>query len=190
MRLRADILILTCLLAGAATAGADLTPATWNDVDLPDSGRTGNINYQRPVTGPEQYSDSLVSLEASLNDAVTVVQRPAAEPREVTTHQLPPSPNSTCLFFYAMGGVGAWQLGRSAKKIHLGSLPQWYHSGGPSQIGHAVVFDPNFAHIDLCHIGPVDPDGTAVCQPALRQSPPRRDQSFLTIQAPRAPPIS
>ena len=55
--------------------------------------------------------------------------------------QLPRTPGSAALLVSALVSVGAWQLARSAKNLHLANLPEWYHSGAPDQIGHAVAFD-------------------------------------------------
>lgn len=52
-------------------------------------------------------------------------------------------PSSIGLFLSGLMTVGAWHLGRSVGKWHphIGSLPEWYHDGGPLQVGHAVPFD-------------------------------------------------
>lgn len=76
----------------------------------------------------------------------------AAEPRgELLT--LTPGPSSVDLFLWALGGLGAWQLGRSARRVHWAALPSWYHAGGPQQIGHATPLDPSFHHAALPVVG-------------------------------------
>jgi len=54
---------------------------------------------------------------------------------------LPSEPDSVGLFLSALGTLGAWQLGRSSKKLHLGHLPDWYHAEGPRQIGHVLALE-------------------------------------------------
>jgi hypothetical protein len=72
-----------------------------------------------------------------------------SQPSSETPHQsqvvrqLPPGPSSISLFFTAIGGLGACRFGRSAKKFRFGSLPDWYHTGDPIQIGHASVIGLN-----------------------------------------------
>jgi hypothetical protein len=67
---------------------------------------------------------------------------------------VPAGPGSASLFLFALGGLGAWNLGRSARKLHLGCLPEWYHSGGPRQVGHATPLDLDFhlATAPLCRL--------------------------------------
>lgn len=58
---------------------------------------------------------------------------------------LPADRSSASLFLSALAGLGLWQLGRSAKNLHLGALPEWYHDGGPTQVGHATPLDLEFS---------------------------------------------
>lgn len=105
--------------------------------------------------------------------------------REVRTLRAGPSSAALCLA--GMLSAGAWGVVRSVKVSHLGDLPEWYHSGAPHQIGHAVPFDL-FGDLPLCwheqQLGQ---------RPFLyrvrRDIEPRRDaQCFLIIAAPRGPP--
>ncbi len=54
---------------------------------------------------------------------------------------LPQLPGSASLFLWAIGAVGAWQFSRSAFKADLSSMPEWFHSGAPDQVGHAFCID-------------------------------------------------
>ncbi len=56
---------------------------------------------------------------------------------------LPGAPSSLALFLSAMGSLGLWQLGRSARRMHLSHAPAWFHTGGPAQIGHSTPIDPD-----------------------------------------------
>ena len=53
----------------------------------------------------------------------------------------PGPPSSVALFLSGLGSLGMWQVGRSAKRLHFGHLPHWFHDGAPSRIGHTVLFD-------------------------------------------------
>lgn len=104
--------------------------------------------------------------------------------------QIPPLPGSATLFLSAMLSMGGWYLLRSsARYLNFAALPEWYHTGGPAQIGHAVPFDIDLSASPLCCFE--QPAGE---RPTLyrvrRELPPCRDvQCFLSIVAPRGPPL-
>jgi len=51
-------------------------------------------------------------------------------------------PGSASLCLYALMGLGLWSAPHWIKKLHLGHIPQWYHDGGPFQIGHSFAISP------------------------------------------------
>jgi hypothetical protein len=86
-----------------------------------------------------------------------------ASPEPATGHagafrSLPPTPSSLSLFLVAVGGMGAWQFGRSAKKLRFGHLPDWLHTGGPAQVAHATALGPDLTTVlpAAFHDQPVD----------------------------------
>lgn len=58
---------------------------------------------------------------------------------------LPAVPDSAVLCLSAFASLGVWQLGRSVRKLHLSFTPEWYHDGGPTQVGHATPLDLEFS---------------------------------------------
>lgn len=103
--------------------------------------------------------------------------------------ELPPAPSSLSLFMSAMITLGSWQLVRSAKDLSLGHLPEWYHSGGPVQVGHATPFDLDYNSLVLVTFDePIVL--TTLCLDARRELRSRcTDQHFLILADPRGPPI-
>jgi len=106
--------------------------------------------------------------------------------------QLPPAPDSAALFLCGLGTLGAFQLTRSARKLHWGNVPSWFHSGGPAQIGNSHALNPDL--IDALPVCWIDqPTGE---RPLILDYIPREPrlrfgaQCFLTTTAPRAPPCS
>ncbi len=104
--------------------------------------------------------------------------------------ELPPAPSSAKLFLSAMLSVGAWHVVRSARNLHFGALPEWYHEAAPAQIGHAVPFnlDLSLSALPLCRF-----ERPAGLRPTFervaRSFDFRRDhQCFLTVVDPRGPP--
>ena len=102
---------------------------------------------------------------------------------------LPPSPGSASLFLSAALSIGAWQLVRSARQIHVGPLPEWYHPGGPAQVGHAFPIDLQFAPVAVCCFEQPISDPRPIIYRPQRELRARPDsQSFLIIADPRGPP--
>jgi hypothetical protein len=106
--------------------------------------------------------------------------------------QLPPLPGSAALYLSAVASIGGWYALRSARNLSWGALPDWYHTGGPSQIGHASPFDLNFHALPLRmdHSVDVEVGERHFYRRRPRETTPLGDrQCFLTITAPRGPPL-
>jgi len=103
---------------------------------------------------------------------------------------LPPGPSSITLFLTAFGSLGAWQFVRSARnaRFRLGPLPEWYHTGGPIQVGGAAAFDFHYTPPAMCTLN--EPAGEQQLRHHPRRDLPsrREDQFLLTVEAPRGPP--
>lgn len=54
--------------------------------------------------------------------------------------EVPEAPGSLQLVLSALISAGAWQLTRSAKHLHF-TAPDWYHTGGARQVGHATPLE-------------------------------------------------
>jgi hypothetical protein len=55
---------------------------------------------------------------------------------------VPPAPSSLALALTAFATIGLLQTGRALSRVHLhGVVPEWYHTGGPAQVGHATPLD-------------------------------------------------
>lgn len=86
----------------------------------------------------------------SATQVVPIVLDWEDEDAGATIQELPPSPSSLHLVFTAFGVFGAWQLTHSARKLQFGNLPEWYHTGGPVQVGHATPFDLEMVAPPVC----------------------------------------
>jgi len=110
-------------------------------------------------------------------------------PADASLRELPPAPSSMALVLSALATLGAYQGVRSVKRLHLNFTPDWYHTGGPTQIGHATPFDLEFGGaLPVCEFD------EPVAMPAFTYRIPRelgsrlRSQCFLLTNSPRAPP--
>lgn len=105
-----------------------------------------------------------------------------------TVTSIPPAPDSASLFLFAMGTVGAWQVTRTLRKVQISAVPDWVHTAGPSQIGHATVLDVDVDVIPLCFYDRPEQE-PVVCRLIDFELPRHFDsQCVLTSSASRAPP--
>lgn len=100
----------------------------------------------------------------------------------------PRAPAGLQVLVSALMTLGAWQLTKSAKNIHF-SAPDWYHTGGPSQVGNATPYDFDQYEIPLCWLDEpqLEPELNSytieVCEFTALRSP------ISLFAGPRAPPI-
>ena len=194
--------VVGVVLIGAAVVCADVpVVSSCHDVESAslllhrarDIAQPGPVESPRPV----QQAAPLPGPRSPLGMALgTLLPRLAADisiPHESgpKTIVLPADLSSITMFLTAIGSMGAWQFVRSARggKFHFGHMPEWYHTGGPTQIGHTAAIDPQFQpHV----LSPLD---TPVSGPALvyrlRRDVPLqcRSQFSPTLTAPRGPPL-
>ena len=185
---------LAVVAAGLLTAAG----GALGDVDRQPFGRTPEpcrIIAAPPSAPPRADAsfDRQSPLHADFADVLPVAglhqasARPAAEPPPA--RELPDDPGSARLVLLAGGLLGALRVGRCARKLRLGAVPDWYHLGGPARIGGASVLDPEFSPPAICHTDP--PALASLLVRPLRRDPPLRRPAaaVLTVKAPRAPPL-
>jgi hypothetical protein len=188
---RAAVVALCVIGSGAAYGGINASlPAS---AALRSASMTGQQPAPNPTAGVQPGYDTDELLARSLHDLSRPGQRTAALPlpppaRDPAMRALPPAPSSLSLVLSALVTLGAYQGGRSFKRLHLGSAPDWYHTGGPTQIGHVTLFDLEFGALPLCVFD------QPVALPAFAYRVPRelasrlRGQHLLIIESPRGPP--
>ena len=111
------------------------------------------------------------------------------KPQRSDVRVLTGGPGSVALFFSALSGLGVWQLGRSARKFNFASVPGWYHTGGPIQVGHVTAINPDFtapAMVSICDL-PADQSIRLLLRRAV-PLPLRSQCSTPALATPRAPP--
>ena len=198
------VLFASAALAVSADARGDLARA------LPPSTSTAAAVIVAPGTA---HADSLCESIANgnsrdrLDDELLATIAPWSQqiatlpPLESRIHTkapapgiiaLPPDPSSASLFLSALAGVGVWQLGRSARKMNLGVLPEWYHAGA-IQIGHSTPLDLDFSlsALPICLF--TTPTDRGEPEPGVsRQMVEPQDrihsQCYLLATKPRGPP--
>lgn len=183
------IAICLCVAAFAGPARADLS-ATESLCFQPDGQAPPAVSEASPATAIDADSPLalLTDLRAgSLRDVASSAS-PADRPSAVITND---GASSLSLLLSALGSMGAWQLVRSSRKVHLAQVPDWFHTGAPFRIGRSTVVDINGAGIVAFTIAPHDTPRPPVRLPAQRaQDRPAllSLQSFLTVADTRGPP--
>jgi len=106
--------------------------------------------------------------------------------------ELTGGPDSCSLCLYALMGLGLCAAPHWVRRVSLGPIPQWYHDGGPSQIGHSYAATPeSLCRLQVCFFAPPD-DPVEPLQPQYRLgtilSLWRKSQFTPTVLASRGPP--
>lgn len=132
-------------LALAGSACASMTPVSPATVIVATSSssvpeRTGpqpSDAFGVCVNWPDAMDlDSLPA--ASLPGAAVGEAREAKPVQVLADHQ-----SSLSLCLYVLMGIGLCKSVPSVRKLSLGCIPDWYHSGGPFQVGHSHVISPD-----------------------------------------------
>ena len=99
---------------------------------------------------------------------------------------------SRCL--YALMGLGLCSSVHWVKKINLGHIPEWYHEGGPLQIGHSHAATPeSLCSLQVCFLAPQDDraeDSLPQYHLGTIVSLWRKSQFTSSVIASRGPPLS
>jgi hypothetical protein len=126
-----------------------------------------------------------------VQSAPPVLPGDLADRTSATVTDLPPAPSSLALVLSALASFGAYQGIRSLKRLHLGTLPDWYHADAV-QIGHTTPLRLEFDYSALPACAFESPSDL---RPQVSYRIPRepcsrlRSQFLLVIEAPRAPPL-
>ncbi len=189
-------LLITVGLGLLVTTGvyADMTPVSRIDAGRRQSpyvcGRTDfqYTNLFSPsncpsVAGPDLWSVEFLSRTNADVSRTSEIQ----QPQILTDGQ-----GSFNLCLSALIGLGLCGSAHWVKKLSFGFVPEWYHNGGPFQIGHSFAVTPE----SLCH-APVCCFIQPVCM--VEDSIPqyrlgtvvflwRKSQFTPCVLAPRGPP--
>jgi hypothetical protein len=101
-------------------------------------------------------------------------------------------PDSSRLCLYALMGLGLCAAPHWARRLSFGFAPEWYHQGGPFQIGHSYAATPeSLCSLQVCLLARPD-DRAEDSQPQYRLGAIlflwRKSQFTPAILAPRGPP--
>ena len=168
---RSIIPVFALALVAAAAVRADMVPGCRSDAECRQASRIGDQICPLPANSPKPHAFLAGSVGLSplpigfLPEAETdAAQTCAAQPVQPLTE----GQGSLSLCLYGLISVGVFRSALSIRKLSLGPIPDWYHEGGPFQIGHRLAIGPDL------HFAPVycfiQPDCTAEdCLPQYHQ---------------------
>jgi hypothetical protein len=191
------ITVLIGGLALCATIRADMVPlASADTVSLRSSQACLATDLQ--ATDSSSQSVTLTGLTDLGSLSLGFLPEPTAEGRKTVATQsaqiLADKQNSLNLCLYALLGLGLCRSAPFVKKLHLGVIPDWYHSGGPYQVGNSFAISPDCLSPTpvCCFIQPDSPSATQASQPQFHRGDVvslwRKSQFTPTVLASRGPP--
>ena len=142
------------------------------------------------LAAASEQSSTLACLDSGVSDVLLPAGLAAAADPMSMPGRLPEGPASLSLVLAGLGSLGAWQLGRAARTAHFGHVPDWFHAGGPMQVGHTFVANPDCtAVLEICSFD--HPAGEHRLLHRLRCDAPliHQPQCILVTESPRGPPL-
>jgi hypothetical protein len=192
-------IITAIIMALAVMSGAyaDMMPASSLDgvscpwVQACDQTASQSPNSPSPLIGP-----AIVDLDfqfAAFWPTTDEEVDPTNETRQ-PPQLLEPGYSSFGLCLYTLMGLGLCRSAPWMKKLSFGHIPDWYHDGGPFQIGHSFAISPeSLCTLRVCcFVQPDDRTDEFVTKHRLRTivSSWRKSQFTPAVIASRGPPLS
>ena len=93
------------------------------------------MNFSSPSNCPSIADLDSWSVEFLPEANADVSQTSETQHPQILTN----GPGSLSLCLYALMGLGLCSSAHFVKRLSFGFVPEWYHNGGPFQIGHSFV---------------------------------------------------
>jgi hypothetical protein len=190
---RRAALAFSWILLFAAAVRADMMPVSEEDAA---SRQPSNVCAKADLQG-EALPDSFDCAGAADLDLWAGELLPGAaavgQDSEVQNlRSLSEGRNSLQFCLSALVSLGLCCCAQWVKKLSLGFVPDWYHEGGPLQIGHSHALQPGTLYpvLSCCFIQPAGMEYNPLAQYHLRIVIPfwRKSQFTAVVLAARGPP--
>jgi len=193
---RRYILTFIVVLVFTAAAEADMIPVSHEDSfcrQSPDSGAAANLQNENLPATPD--FSSLADIDLWPGELLHEADAQIGHSSEIQHIQsLTGGPDSLKLCLSALISLGLCCSAQWVKKLSLGLVPEWYHEGGPFQVGHSHALMPGTLcpAQDCCFVQPLDAEDNNLPRYFLKTviSHWRKSQFTPNILASRGPPIS
>ncbi|MCP4609780.1 MAG: hypothetical protein GY845_13820 [Planctomycetes bacterium] len=164
-------------------AGLRQSPSACNRIEIPCS------NFSNPYNFPNVADLDSWSAGFSNTD---ITQSSEAEAQYLQSFTNGPGSLNLCLS--ALIGLGLCSSAHFVKKLSFSFVPEWYHNGGPFQIGHSHAVTPESLCSSpvYCFVQPVCTVEDSFTQFSLRivVSIWRKSQFTPAVIASRGPPLT
>jgi len=189
-------LLITVGLGLLVTTGvyADMTPVSRMDAKCVQPSNVCRLaelqytNLSSPYNPPSVTELDLWSVEFFPETKADVSQTSEKQQPQILTD----GTGSSNLCLSALIGLGLCSSAHWVKRISFGFVPEWYHNGGPSQIGHsyAVTLESLCPVPVCCFVQPVCTveDSLPQYRLGIVMSLWRKSQFTPTVLIPRGPP--
>ena len=186
---RRIILVIICGLIFTATVHAGMVPVSQQYAQSKEGQSVYDVDFESynfpQVADLDTWSFNYLHQVNSNDEQVSEVEH---------LQSLTNGPDSLNLCLSALIGLGLCSSVHYVKRLSFSFIPEWYHSGGPSQIGHSFAVSPE----SLCPIPAycfIQPDCAAddfLTQYSARAVIPiwRKSQFTPAVIASRGPPIN
>ena len=193
---RGVLSVLVGVLVFSVAARADMTSVSPMDIECRQSTRVCSEAKALCADSASPFDyQSVVGL--GLGTARFVPE--AGEDFKQTSQTQPPQiltdgQSSLSLCLSALIGLGLCSSAHCLKKLHFGFIPEWYHHGGPIQIGHSIAVNPDsVCPVPVCCF--IQPVHTAEdIMPQYRSGTVvslwRKSQFTPDVLASRGPPVT
>lgn len=194
---RSIIPVFALALVLAAAVRADMVPVCRSDTECRQTVRIGDRTCLPPANSPEAYASLTGSVDLGSLPIGFLPDGEMDAGQTCETRPVPPlteGQGSLSLCLYGLISFSVFRSASSIRKLSFGQIPDWYHTGGPSQIGHSFAISPDCLRSApaCCFIQPEC--GAEDCQPQYCQgtiaSLWRKSQFTPTALASRGPPPS
>jgi len=151
---KGTILVLFVVLVCTASVYADMMP-----VPIVSSERGQSQCIACDQSGPLYADFSGPFIYSSVADLgiwpVELLPEPTADTGQTPEMQnllsFTDGPGSFALCLYALMGLGLFKSAPWVKKLSFEFIPEWYHDGGPFQIGHSHAITPETLYpVQVC----------------------------------------
>jgi hypothetical protein len=135
---------IICALLFAGFARADMTPVYQPQVDRSPSQCVCDKAQVRQAAPSDLFDRPVIDLDFGSvefsSENTTEIAPPVKAPQHAI--DLNGGPGSANLCLYALVGLGLCSAPHWIRRLHFGHIPEWYHDGGPFQIGHSFAVSP------------------------------------------------
>jgi len=92
----------------------------------------------------DQFASGVIGLDFGKFDFIPESSIEVERTSNIRHLQISASDSGSCyLCLYTLIGLGLYSSVNRVKKISFGFIPEWYHDGGPYQIGHSYAVMPD-----------------------------------------------